>query len=108
MSGTDAAIDAARLPGVHRVADIATERASRYLQQLAKHFQHKLPVTFDETTGSIAFDGGTCAMAADERALTLYVVAPDAAEADRLADVIERHLVRFAFRDEMDINWRAG
>ncbi|MCW2309138.1 DUF2218 domain-containing protein [Rhodobium gokarnense] len=108
MTGTLQNAETARVPGVHRVADIATERASRYLQQLAKHFGHKLPVTFDETTGSIAFAGGTCAMAADERALTLYVVAPDAEGADRLADVMERHLVRFAFREEMEIAWRAA
>ena len=36
-------------------AEIPTASASRYLQQLCKHFAHKLPVTFDPAEGRIGF-----------------------------------------------------
>ena len=35
---------------------IETEYASRYLQQLCKHFAHKIPVAFSKTDGRIAFE----------------------------------------------------
>lgn len=86
-------------------AHVGTDKASRYLQQLCKHFQHKLPVTFDETAGDIAFDGGECRLAASASELTLHVSAPSQEALARLEDVVARHLVRFAFREEMSVDW---
>lgn len=86
-------------------ATIATGKASRYLQQLAKHFQHKLPVTFDPAAGHIAFPMGDCRMAADDERLVLTVEVPDAEQLPQLQDVVARHLVRFAFREEMAVEW---
>ena len=37
------------------VAVVPTTNASRYLQQLAKHWSHKFPVEFTPTDGSITF-----------------------------------------------------
>lgn len=88
------------------VADVATEHASRYLQQLCKHFAHKLPVTFDETAGQIDFSIGACRLAATDGVLTLTLTAPDGGEMPQLQDVVVRHLVRFAFREELAIDWR--
>lgn len=34
-------------------ADVVTEHASRYLQQLCKHWAHKFPVEFDLNHGTI-------------------------------------------------------
>lgn len=86
-------------------AEIPTAHASRYLQQLCKHFAHKLPVTFDPTDGTIGFDIGACKLHATGETLSLAVESPDAAQLDRLKDVVERHLVRFAFREELAIAW---
>jgi hypothetical protein len=94
---------------VRAVAEIATPHAPRYLGQLCKHFAHKLPVELDEafTAGSIRFSIGTCKVAANETTLTLDLAA--AAESmDQLKDVVARHLVRFAFREELPIEWRAA
>jgi len=88
------------------IATVATEHASRYLQQLCKHFAHKLPVTFDETAGQIDFSIGTCRLAAADGLLTLTLTAPDGSEMPQLQDVVVRHLVRFAFREELAIDWR--
>jgi hypothetical protein len=86
-------------------ARVPTEKASRYLQQLCKHFDHKLPVTFDEHAGSITFTLGECALKADGEALTITATSPGQAELEQLEDVIVRHLVRFAFREELKVEW---
>jgi len=94
--------------GTQRVAKVATPRASRYLQQLCKHFAHKLPVTFDPHSGAIAFSSGECRLEAGEDVLKLTVTTPDASQLEQLQDVVARHLVRFAFRETTQIDWRAA
>lgn len=91
---------------VRSVADVATPSASRYLQQLCKHFAHKLPATFDETAGAVDFPVGTCRLAAGEGVLRLALAAADETVMAQLQDVVVRHLVRFAFREELRIDWR--
>ena len=91
----------------HSTAQIATDRASIYLQQLCKHFAHKLPVEFTPERGVIPFSVGTCRLEAAGGQLTLRA---EAETADRLAEVegiVERHLLRFAFRDPPKITWSA-
>jgi hypothetical protein len=90
----------------HAEARVVTEHASRYLQQLCKHFQHKLPATFDPTAGEIVFPLGPVKLAADAEALTLAVASPTQAELAQLEDVVARHLVRFAFREPLEVSWR--
>ncbi len=85
---------------------VPTASASRYLQQLCKHFAHKLPVTFDEHAGSITFAIGECGLAADDGALTITATSPGEAELEQLKDVIIRHLVRFAFREDIPVEWQ--
>ena len=57
----------------HSVAEITTERASIYLQQLCKHFAHKLAVEFTPEQGVIPFSMGTCRLEAVGDKLTLKV-----------------------------------
>lgn len=90
------------------VAEIETVHASRYLQQLCKHFAHKTEVSYDAQQGRIALQAGDCSLAAADGRLVLTVSGADLAALDRLEDVVARHLVRFAFREEMRIDWRAG
>jgi len=91
-------------------ARVATAAPRRYLGQLCKHFQHKLPVTLEERRGRIEFPSGVCALEAiGEDALVMRVTAADEAALARLEDVVARHFVRFAFRDVPEIGWvRAG
>lgn len=90
---------------MNATAQIPTAHASRYLQQLCKHWAHKLDVTFDPQDGTIGFGNGECTLHADAETLRMDVQAPDAEQLDRLKDVVERHLVRFAFREELAITW---
>lgn len=85
---------------------IPTEHASRYLQQLCKHFAHKRPVSFDEQAGEISFSVGDCRLKADGSALHIYLTAPGAEDMEQLKDVVIRHLVRFAFREELAVDWQ--
>ncbi len=87
-------------------AEIPTPRASRYLQQLCKHFAHKLPVNFDPAAGKISFSIGDCNLRADEERLHLDLTSPDGSQMTQLKDVVIRHLVRFAFREELAVAWQ--
>ncbi len=81
-------------------AQVATASASRYLQQLCKHWAHKLEVAFDPTNGTIGFPNGTqITLDADESGLTSRIEAPDAETLDRMKIVLAEHLDRFAFRE---------
>lgn len=82
-------------------ATCQTANASRYLQQLCKHFGHRVPVTFDERDGRCTFSCGTATLAADGGALRIDIAAEDAAGLAQTKDVIESHLLRFAFRENL-------
>jgi uncharacterized protein len=91
---------------VRSTAVIATPQAGRYLTQLCKHFQHKCAVTQDDASGHIAFSAGDCRLRAGAGNLTLSLEAADGAQLAQVQDVVARHLLRFAFREAMQIAWR--
>ena len=90
-------------------ANVATTSASRYLQQLCKHWAHKLAVDFDASAGSVVFpNGGVLRMMAAPDALRVSITAPDAEAAVTLQGVVARHLDRFAFREApLAFDWSA-
>jgi hypothetical protein len=92
-------------PASRASARVATAGASKYLQQLCKHFQHKLPTTFDAAAGAISFSAGDVRLVAEADALTISLESPSAEDLERLKDVVARHLLRFAFREELSIPW---
>lgn len=86
--------------------EIATASASRYLQQLCKHFAHKIPAEWTPSAGRITFPLGPVDLVADDAGLCVTVEATDAARLGELEDVVVRHLVRFAFREDLVVEWR--
>ena len=84
---------------------LTTNKASGYLQQLCKHFGHKVPVTFDPARGRIEFSVGVCELAAEDATLSIHLHAPTEADMPVLKDVVASHLQRFAFRDGLVIDW---
>ncbi len=84
---------------------VATTVPRRYLGQLCKHFEHRLPVQLEETTGRIDFPSGVCTLATETGALVMRVEAADEAALENLQDVVARHLLRFAFREPPEIIW---
>ncbi len=89
-------------------AKITTERASSYLQQLCKHFGHKIDVQFDAQAGLINFPFGSCALVAGLESLDLTVSAESQADITKACRVIASHLERFAFRENPKIEWHAA
>jgi len=82
------------------VARVPTHSASKYLQQLAKHWSHKMEVTFSEEEGRIAFpNGAVLEMRADSETLDVVLTVPDGDDVDRMREVVSSHLDRFAFRE---------
>ena len=76
-----------------------TPNASRYLQQLCKHFGYKVEATFDETRGTITFPAARAEMEATPTLLTVALHVDGPEEVARMREVIDSHLKRFAFRE---------
>ena len=88
-------------------ARVATARAQRYMIQLCKHFEHRLPARYGLAEGSIEFAQGVCRLSVPERELlVLRAEAMDEAALAQLEHAVTRHLERFAFRDQPEIAWR--
>ncbi|MGO4906937.1 DUF2218 domain-containing protein [Pseudorhodobacter sp. W20_MBD10_FR17] len=86
-------------------AKITTERASIYMQQLCKHFSHKVQVQFTPQLGHIDFAFGQCDLTASGADLGLTVTAETQADLTKTARVMASHLERFAFRENPQITW---
>ena len=86
-------------------ARLESALAERYMIQLCKHFRHKLPVACEPGQGRIEFGSGICSMRASDHVLTLDANAASEDELARLEHVVERHLLRFAFRDAPALQW---
>ncbi|MEI9966011.1 MAG: DUF2218 domain-containing protein [Caulobacteraceae bacterium] len=86
-------------------AHVPTESASRYLQQLCKHWGHKYETSFDPKHGEISLPMGPCVMDAEPTELTVTLTTEDPAGLDRFETVVADHLRRFAFREELKFDW---
>jgi len=84
-----------------------TRNGSKYLQQLGKHFGHKIEVTFDDKTGEFALPPGPATLTADDTGLSAQISAQDDEGLKVAKHIIDNHLERFAFREEFrDMNWQ--
>lgn len=92
------------------IARVPTASASRYLQQLAKHWSHKMEVSYSEEEGRIAFPNGSLLeMRADSETLDVVLTVPDDGDEGRMREVVSSHLDRFAFREApLTFDWGAG
>lgn len=86
---------------------IATASASKYLQQLCKHWSHKFEVEFTPDKGRVPFAADrACDFAATPDTLTLRVEAADDEALSRTERVVIEHLKRFAFREDLsNVQW---
>jgi|GEM_PF-86734 len=88
--------------------NIRTDHAQKYLQQLCKHFAHKVMVTYSPEEGRVAFPPGRCLMNADDTALTFYCLAHEDRAIPVIQGILDKHLVKFAWREELEYEWVAG
>ena len=90
------------------IARVPTLSASRYLQQLAKHWSPKMEVSFSPEEGRIAFpNGSVLTMRADSATLDVMLVVPESEDMGRMRGVVASHLDRFAFREApLTFDWQ--
>ena len=90
-------------------ARVPTENGARYLQQLCKHWSHKLDVQLSENEGIVRFPNAVATMKADAEALTVTVEAEEDETIQRMKGVVASHLDRFAFKEApLPFEWQKG
>lgn len=87
---------------------IKTSYAQKYLQQLCKHFAHKVTVRYSPEEGRVAFPPGRCLMSADDDVLAFYCLAKEDRAIPLIKSILDKHLVKFAWREELEYEWISG
>lgn len=89
------------------VARVPTSNGSKYMQQLCKHWSHKLQVEFDAEKGTVHFADSLATMVAEPDALVVTVEAEAPETVERMQGVVANHLDRFAFREApLPFDWQ--
>lgn len=87
----------------------ATTHAARYMQQLLKHFSHKVEVQLREADGHAALPVGPAVFTATARELRVEITLTTPEMAPRARAIIDDHLARFAFREKFErMEWAAA
>ena len=89
-------------------ARVATESGSGYLRKLCQHWAHKFPVKYDDSHGKIDLAAGKCLLFADAAGLTVRLMMPEDGDEARMQQVVEEHIKRFAFKEELKFAWGAA
>lgn len=90
------------------VSETSTAHASRYLQQLCRHWSHRFAVEFNATDGTVDFgEGKALRLQADGETLALRLTAQDQPTLERMQEVVAEHLLRFAFKEALTFTWKA-
>ena len=100
-------------------ASVPTAYASRYLQQLCKHWMHNLKVEFTPARGTVVFPrdargadhpgDGLATFDATDATLEVRIDASSDEQLDALKGAVARHPDRFAFREApLRVDWKAA
>jgi len=99
------------------IASVPTPHASKYLQQLCKHWEHNLSVEFTAAHGTVTFPrdargadwpgDALVTFDAGADALAVRIDASIEGQLEALQGAVARHLDRFAFREApLPFDWR--
>lgn len=92
---------------IETVAHIPTGNAAKYVNQLCKHWSHKLPVDLSDERGVIKFADAVATLEPDHDELVVTILANDQPTVERLRHVVASHLDRFAFREApLALDWQ--
>lgn len=102
---------------ISSAARVPTTHASKYLQQLCKHWQHNLVVEFTPDHGTVTFPkdargadwpgDGLVTFDAGPDTLSVRIDASVEAQLAGLEGAVARHLDRFAFREApLPFDWQ--
>lgn len=90
-------------------ARVPTANAAKYLQQLCKHWSHKLDVDLSDRRGIVRFPSAVATMEASRGSLLVTIEAEESETLERMKEVVASHLDRFAFREApLPFEWSAG
>ena len=84
------------------------DKAERYIQQLVKHWSHKMATSYTAGIGAFPFsDLESAVMQAMPEGIAITLTTADHDRNVHLRGVIERHLDRFAFREApLSYEWK--
>lgn len=102
---------------VNSAVRVPTTKASRYLQQLCKHWRHDLAVEFTEQKGGVVFPrnargadwpgDAVLLLQAHADSLECRLEASAAGQLEALKGAVARHIDRFAFREApLPFDWQ--
>jgi len=80
-------------------ASVPTANANKYVQQLCKHWSHRLEVELSDSKGVVRFPAAVVTLDAGEDALQVEIEGEASEEVERMKGVVSSHLDRFAFRE---------
>jgi len=90
-------------------ASVPTANAAKYMQQLCKHWSHRLEVDLSDQKGVVKFPAAVVTLEAGPEALGVAIEGEGSEEVERLKGVVASHLDRFAFREApLRFDWSAG
>jgi hypothetical protein len=87
------------------IATVPTGNASSYLRKLCQHWSHRFPVEFNDEHGVIELPQAKCTLDAAPQNLTVRLDLPEDADEARMRRVVEEHLQRFGFQEELVFVW---
>jgi len=88
---------------------VPTANAAKYMQQLCKHWSHRLEVDLSDQKGVVKFPAAVATFDPSAESLFVTIEGEKGEEVERLKGVVASHLDRFAFREApLRFDWSAG
>ena len=92
------------MPRVSR-AEVKTANGAVLMRHLCQHWGHKFPVECGVSNGRIELPQAICVLRAGPEALEVQVELADGADQSRMETVVEEHLKRFGYRENLLFGW---
>jgi len=88
-------------------ASVPTVNGGKYMQQLCKHWSHKLEVDLSEERGVVKFPAAVVTFEPAADALLVTIEGEEGEAVERMKGVVASHLDRFAFREApLPFDWK--
>lgn len=85
---------------------VPTANAARYIQQLVKHWNHKLEIDYRDGIARIPFNSDVClVLETREGGMAMTLTSHSDEDDVRFRNIFEQHLDRFAFREALAYDW---
>jgi uncharacterized protein len=88
-------------------ASVPTANGGKYMQQLCKHWSHKLEVDLSEERGVVKFQTAVATFEPAADGLLVTIEGEEGEAVERMKGVVASHLDRFAFREApLPFDWK--